>query len=249
MKGLAYLEGWIEQLVEEPFVRLFAGSLLPQDVATHLVQAMEEGERQRADGTWEDPTHYQIALHPQTLEHLQTNHPHLESELTTALTMLVRHLNLRPTQPPQIELRPDVTVPPHDVRITTDAPAQSEEERTRELDLSRVKQPQEQIPLSPSAYLLLPGGQHFELTQPHVRIGRALDNDLILEDSRVSRHHARLQQEQGEHRIQDLSSSGGTTLNGAPVREGRLQAGDRIALSEVELHYIRPEKNHSTRGR
>ncbi len=248
MKGLAYLEDWIEQLVEEPFVRLFAGPLLPQDVATHLVQALEEDERQIAGGLWEAPSHYQIALHPQTLEHLQTHHPQLEIELTTALATLVRRLAIRPAHLPQIELGPDVTVSPRDIRITTRAPAQSEEERTRELDLSRTKQPQEQSSLSISAYLLLPGGRRFQLTQPRIRIGRALDNDLILEDSRVSRYHARLQQKPGGHLIQDLQSNGGTQINGYPVRESHLCAGDHISLSGVELHYIQPEKNLSNQG-
>ena len=34
MNRLLHLERWIEQLVEEPFVRLFAGRLLPQFLAT-----------------------------------------------------------------------------------------------------------------------------------------------------------------------------------------------------------------------
>ncbi len=248
MKRLTYLEDWIEQLVEEPFIRLFAGPLLPQDVATHLVQAMEEGERQVAGGPWETPTHYQIALHPQTLEHLQTNHPHLESELTTALTMLVRHLNLRPTQPPQIELRADITVSLRDVRITTGTPSQAMKERTHELALSHERKAPEQISPATAAHLVLPGGRRFKLTQPRIRIGRALDNELILEDSRVSRYHARLQAEPGGYLIQDLQSNGGIQINGYPVLESRLHAGDRISLSGVELHYIQLEKNHSTQG-
>ncbi len=55
MNGLMHLERWIEQLVEEPFVRLFAGRLMPQDVVRRLVDALEDGERVGPDGLPEIP--------------------------------------------------------------------------------------------------------------------------------------------------------------------------------------------------
>ena len=62
MNGLNRLESWITQLVEEPFVRLFAGRLLPEQVARALAHALEDGERIGADGTPEVPGRYRIAL-------------------------------------------------------------------------------------------------------------------------------------------------------------------------------------------
>ncbi len=67
MNGLMHLERWIEQLVEEPFVRLFAGRLMPQDVVRRLVDALEDGERVGPDGLPEIPGRYQVELNPEDL--------------------------------------------------------------------------------------------------------------------------------------------------------------------------------------
>ncbi|MFC5218559.1 FHA domain-containing protein [Streptomyces coerulescens] len=51
-----------------------------------------------------------------------------------------------------------------------------------------------------------------------VRIGRAADNDLVIDDLVVSRHHAELRAlPEGDYEIADLGSHNGTYLNGAPV--------------------------------
>ena len=44
------------------------------------------------------------------------------------------------------------------------------------------------------------------------RIGRALDNDIVLEDASVSRHHAVIESRNGGHVLRDLGSQNGTWL-------------------------------------
>ena len=51
------------------------------------------------------------------------------------------------------------------------------------------------------------------------KIGRAVDNDLVINDSMVSRHHAAIEYRAGSWYIRDLGSTHGTTVNGAPVNE------------------------------
>ena len=248
MSRLTHLEEWIEKLVEEPFVRLFAGPLLPQDVATQLVQAIEAGEQESGNGRREASTRYQITLHPQTLAHLESKHPEFQSELANELKKLFRHLQLRPSPPPQISLQADSAVPPGAVRITPGAGRTAEEKRTRELAPSRLDQlPEDGLPPT-NAYLLLPDDRQFQLTQPQIRIGRALDNDLILEKSCISRHHARLQELPGGHLIEDLNSRGGTTINGYPILKSYLSAGDYISFAGIKIQYIQPETDKLNQG-
>ena len=52
-----------------------------------------------------------------------------------------------------------------------------------------------------------------------IRIGRDADNDIVLDDPRVSGHHARLIVSDSQTLIQDLGSSSGTFVNSAD-REG-----------------------------
>ena len=242
MRGVQRLESWIARLVEEPFVRLFAGRLLPQDVATHLVRAMEDGERVASDGVPEVPGRYRIALHPEDLAALRRQHPHVEEALVTALTELVGHMHVRLRRAPSIVLVGDAQVPLHSVQFR---PIESPPEvsgATRDLNLRRLRDPATDEAGQDHAYLIVQGRRVFDLTEPLVRLGRALDNDLILEEGAISRHHARLQLRHGRHVLQDLESTAGTYVNGQPVQETVLHPGDLISLADVELLYI--AQNH-----
>ncbi|MFF7560123.1 FHA domain-containing protein [Streptomyces pseudovenezuelae] len=64
-----------------------------------------------------------------------------------------------------------------------------------------------------------------------VRIGRADDNDLVIDDLVVSRHHAELRaQPDGSYEIADLGSHNGTYLNGRPVTSAPLGPGDIVGI-------------------
>jgi ABC-type multidrug transport system ATPase subunit/ABC-type multidrug transport system permease subunit len=64
-----------------------------------------------------------------------------------------------------------------------------------------------------------------------VRIGRAADNDLVLDDLVVSRYHAELRAlPDGGHEIADLGSHNGTFLNGSPVTAAPLLPGDVVGI-------------------
>ncbi|MGI8702296.1 MAG: FHA domain-containing protein [Nocardioidaceae bacterium] len=63
-----------------------------------------------------------------------------------------------------------------------------------------------------------------------LRIGRHPDNDLILNDLSVSRHHSVVRRFQDGWWVEDLGSSFGTFVNGQPVTAGPLHEGDLLAL-------------------
>ena len=71
-------------------------------------------------------------------------------------------------------------------------------------------------------------------------IGRAPSCDLTLEDSSVSREHARIERDQGKLWLADLGSKNGTQRNRLPVRAGRaeLQVGDVLRLGDVVLRLV-----------
>src|SRR3712207_8085912 len=60
-----------------------------------------------------------------------------------------------------------------------------------------------------------------------VRIGRAADNHLVIDDLVVSRRHAELRAlPDGTYEITDLGSHNGTYLNGSPVTTAPVDQGD-----------------------
>ncbi len=58
--------------------------------------------------------------------------------------------------------------------------------------------------------------QEYELSKASVTLGRAMTNDIILNDNRISRSHARLECGPQGCELVDLGSSNGTWLNGFP---------------------------------
>jgi hypothetical protein len=72
-------------------------------------------------------------------------------------------------------------------------------------------------------------GSGYQLMGPSITIGRAADNDIVLDDNMVSRHHARLKMQGDTYTLTDLGSANGTLVNGrrvsAPVA---LQANDSV---------------------
>ncbi len=237
MKGLMRLESWIEQIVEEPFVRLFNGQLLPQEVARRLVNALEDGEELTADGQVMTPGCYRITLHPTALENLQRTHPTIETDLSQGLSDLVARMSIRLTQAPEVLLDADATLPPRGIQITA-LHKSPPLEKTRELNAERLQALARQPISAPHhAYLIIAGQRIFDLELPIIRIGRAFDNDLIVEDRRVSRYHAQLRLRYGRYVLLDLGSSGGTFVNGYPVQEVALRPGDVLSLAGLEVIY------------
>ncbi len=66
-------------------------------------------------------------------------------------------------------------------------------------------------------------------------LGRATDNALVIADSRVSRHHARVQARHGTLVFTDLGSTNGSRVNGVRVDECALGAGDRVVVGDTVL--------------
>ena len=88
-----------------------------------------------------------------------------------------------------------------------------------------------------AAWLELPGADRFALTAGTVRLGRAPDNDVVLDDSRVSRYHAQIRRRGDRFTLVDLGSTNGTRIGSQPVTEQALRTGDTIYLGGVPLRF------------
>jgi pSer/pThr/pTyr-binding forkhead associated (FHA) protein len=90
-------------------------------------------------------------------------------------------------------------------------------------------------PSPPNAYLVVDGTQLFPLRSSVINIGRRADNDLVIDDARISRRHAQIRQIRGRFVLFDLDSTGGSFINNQRIRQGALRPGDVIALAGVPL--------------
>jgi adenylate cyclase len=66
-------------------------------------------------------------------------------------------------------------------------------------------------------------------------LGRASDNDVVLRDFSVSRHHARVDERNGEFHLVDLESTNGIRVNESFVESGAFSAGDILGVGSFEL--------------
>src|SRR6266571_8392046 len=78
-------------------------------------------------------------------------------------------------------------------------------------------------------------GKVFRNLPPPITIGREEGNGLRLNDERVSRFHAKVQQDNGDIILTDLESTNGTRVNGAVVQIRRLRVGDRVCVGRSLL--------------
>jgi ABC-type multidrug transport system ATPase subunit/ABC-type multidrug transport system permease subunit len=75
-----------------------------------------------------------------------------------------------------------------------------------------------------------------------VRIGRAADNDLVVDDLVVSRRHAELSAlPDGTYEIVDLGSHNGTYLNGRSVTHAPVRPGDIVGIGHSEFCLVGDE--------
>ncbi|MEO7539043.1 MAG: GGDEF domain-containing protein [Pyrinomonadaceae bacterium] len=81
------------------------------------------------------------------------------------------------------------------------------------------------------------------LDREEVILGRALEADVRVNDTQVSRQHARITANQDEaslstyYVLSDLDSRNGTFLNGRRVRRETLENGDKIMVGETILRF------------
>jgi len=88
------------------------------------------------------------------------------------------------------------------------------------------------------AYLAGLNGNQFALRAgATTRLGRALDNDIVVTDASVSRHHATIEAVNGNFRLRDLGSQNGTFIGGKRVTEAPLGNGDSVRIGDAEFTF------------
>jgi len=79
-------------------------------------------------------------------------------------------------------------------------------------------------------------GQKFEINKDRTTLGRASNNDIVLQDEAVSSQHCYISRRGDRFFLHDLNSTNGTTLNLQPVlAETQLQSKQVIQIGSCEF--------------
>ena len=84
-------------------------------------------------------------------------------------------------------------------------------------------------------------GNTLELSSEETSIGREPENEISILDASVSRKHCVIQREADQFKIQDLNSRNSTFVNGVPVTERILAAGDEIKIGSSVFLFSLPD--------
>ena len=233
MNGFDQFEALAEQLVEGTFERLFRPCLHPSEVARRLARAMEDGLIVADDGRVLFPNQYWVLLNPDDLAALDVGSEALQTELARYLERLAAERDVRFDGRLRVALHPIANLGTGQLDVR--AAHLSEPGDTDDTQAVKVAG---RSAADASRWALHLGERVFALGEPVVRLGRALSNDLILDDRRVSRRHAQLRWRAGRYHLSDIGSRGGTKLNDHTLNTGEefpLSSSDVINLAGVTL--------------
>jgi len=239
LNALSRFESLAQRWLEGGFARLFGARLHPAELAEQLARALEDGRVAGPDGVWLAPDDYQVLLNPDDYSHLagQPGHAEVEETLAGYLIEIARQSSATLPTRPEVRIAPSERVLPRQVVVQaqmTAAQALTEPPS----DTQEFRWPKTADPL-PDCWLVI-GERRIPLTASPLGLGRSLDNEVVVEHPRVSRHHAQLRQRGGRWWLIDLGSANGTAVNDQPVGEAALAPGDVISLAGVEILFTSP---------
>lgn len=233
MLRLEQLEAKIQRLVEDQLAGILPGVKLEDRIIQRLATAVRENVVQQKDDRAIAPNEFTLIVSTDTspMWKEQSTVEALRKIITTA----VRDVGLRFSTQPSIIITTDDSFSAEEIRVIASHKLEPLAE-TQGMQMSTTTQEIEAGENIPeNAFLIIEGVKVHPLTQTVVNIGRRLENQLVIDDPRVSRNHAQLRAIKGRFVLFDLNSTGGTFVNGQRTSQTVLYPGDVISLAGVAL--------------
>ena len=78
----------------------------------------------------------------------------------------------------------------------------------------------------------------FDLLEDRLTLGRDTSNDIVIDNTYISGHHAEfLMQADGLYELVDLKSSNGTYVNGKRIDRAKVKGGDRLRFGQLSARF------------
>jgi hypothetical protein len=230
MKTIDELEAKLQSLVEVHLVKYIPG-YKPEDRVVHLLAAAMQGSLVKRGDSIKAPNIYTIIAHPTTLTHWNSE-PGLLNELANALHETGSAAGFRFSSHPKVTSAADASMKPKEVRVLA---SYSTEPLTETRSIPSAEKEEETTVFPANAFLILSGTKIIPINRSVINIGRRLDNQVVIDDPRVSRAHAQVRAVKGRFVLFDLESTGGTFVNNQRASQTVLYPGDVISLAGVTL--------------
>jgi Protein of unknown function (DUF3662)/FHA domain len=243
---LSRVESFLERFLEAPAGRLGA-SIQPVSLAKRIERAMDTNKTYGDLGVIV-PNHYDLHLHPSDYAAFASYRASLEDDLAHGILSRARHERYSLVARPRVRIVSDEGTRRGEIRVAANV---ADERGERIADAAVPASSDTMVFERPAgsdapdsarrAYLLVSTrGSHqvqFDLGGHLIGVGRASDNDVIVDDPMVSRHHCQLRLQHGAYSFADLGSRNGSTVNGQPVSQIALGPGDVIRIGDTEIEF------------
>jgi hypothetical protein len=243
MSALSRFEGFMHNIVEGSVQRLFRSPIQPAEIARRLERAMESQQTISVDRVIV-PAFYRAFLNPEDFRAFEKIQDSLEREMANYLEELARERGFSLLEHPMVDVAPDPAVPRRGIQVVAEMSAGPAPINQPGVDSTQVipmgGRDAGRAPVTAQLVLDTPDGPHaFPLTTNVMTVGRGLNNDLIVEDPRVSRQHAQLRFKSRRYFIGDLGSTNGTYVNGTQVTVDQvLHDGDTVSFGGLEMRFF-----------
>ena len=229
--NLKELEARLQALIEVDLLKILPGKKVEDVIVQKLAAAIHGNALHFEDGSASAPNVYTLILHPQNSAKWQE--PQLLAVLLHSITAAAREAGFGFTIPPTITISTNEKMSLDDAEIVASHRMEPMADTSANPTGSEVAAENEKVPAN--AFLIIEGVKVFPLTTPVINVGRRLDNQLVIDDPRVSRNHSQLRAIKGRYVLFDLNSTGGTFVNGQRINQSVLYPGDVISLAGVAL--------------
>jgi hypothetical protein len=260
---MSRIEAAMQGAIEGTFGRVFRAQLELVELARKAERAMEANLVLGADRRVA-PNVYSVSLSPHDFARFQPNATWTQQYIAGDLISIARDRGYLLMSRPVVRLFEDKTLGTGEARVAAqllDAQAMARQgiemesgaiDETRAISASEAGQLEQELAGAraraqtvsiPPAWLTLirpTRGQPMRLERPIIHIGRNTDNEIVVNDKRVSRFHAELRCENGQFVVYDLGSTNGVRINGAPAgRPVPLRNNDVLTVGSHEFVFQR----------
>jgi hypothetical protein len=258
---LKNIEKRMESLVEGVFGRAFRRQIHPVEIAKGLSKQMDEGRMVSISRTYA-PNDFTVHLSEEDIESIRAYQDALKDELIQYASTHAENKDYHLMTPPKVRLETEDSLRFGEFGITAkltggdgprekgapqDTSGQTRIFRTEEVSGAKDQgtsaiSPEEaqKHGLAREVVEIVTKDGNFPLEgRGPWTVGRSQENDIVIPDPNVSRKHARLSRADNGYVVEDLGSTNGTLLDGAPIDRERIESGDELTFGESTARFVR----------
>ena len=251
----------MESLVEGVFGRAFRRQIHPVEIAKGLTKQMDEGRMVSISRTYA-PNDFTVHLSKEDSESIQAYQASLKDELIQYASTHAENKNYHLMTPPRIRFETEDTLRfgefgvtakltggdgPREKGAPQDTSGQTRIFRTDETGAQEAEgtsaisaEEAERHGLAREVVEVVVDDETFPLKGPGPwTVGRSQENDIVVPDPNVSRRHARISRSDDSFVVEDLGSTNGTLLDGAPIDRERIEGGDELTFGQTSARFVR----------